>query len=489
MKWKLSIAACIVLLIGMATTSNAAEQNEFVIEPIFKYAFSFDGDFAEITDKSGKWGLIDKTGKVIVSLEQDSRSLHVSEDTIIVETDYLWGILDRKGNEIVKPIYENRFSFNDGIAAVYKDYKWGYIDTKGNIVIELQYENASPFVNGHAVVELEEYQSAIINLKGEIIKKFAGAQATNLFTTEQELYENYNMGDAPKTEEVYFWTVNKLNKWGIVNLNGDVIIPPTYENPSYNLKGQLADDDNWEQYRFSEGIAVVGVEWKRSLINLNGEVIANLNQFDDDPMITLSHFQGGMLGYCVVENLNKGCGFIDKSGKVAIEPKYEQAYSFSDGLAAVIVNSQWGFINTKGAFVIKPQYEAVSRFSDGIAWAQKDGLWGLIDTKGQAVTDFIYDSQQYYGEVYQFHISEGTIRASKNGQFGLLDTEGNEITEFKYAGIGYASNGMIPASLDGEKWGYIVVPDAGAKEERKNTRDIDLIDIVMKIILNRVPAS
>jgi hypothetical protein len=72
-------------------------------------------------------------------------------------------------------------------------------------------------------------------------------------------------------------------------------------------------------------------------------------------------------------------GFMSQDGKVIIEPVFEKALPFSDGLAAVQQQGLWGFIDTSGRVVIEPQFISVSRFSDGLAafqrtrWSDKQG--------------------------------------------------------------------------------------------------------------------
>ena len=51
--------------------------------------------------------------------------------------------------------------------------------------------------------------------------------------------------------------------------------------------------------------------------------------------------------------VNDKNGFIDKIGKVVIEPKYPDAESFSEGLARVL-KDKFGFIDKTGKVVIEP---------------------------------------------------------------------------------------------------------------------------------------
>ena len=52
--------------------------------------------------------------------------------------------------------------------------------------------------------------------------------------------------------------------------------------------------------------------------------------------------------------LGKRWGFVDKSGKVVINPLYDEVMPFSDGLARVKVGRKTGYIDASGKFVWNP---------------------------------------------------------------------------------------------------------------------------------------
>jgi hypothetical protein len=87
-------------------------------------------------------------------------------------------------------------------------------------------------------------------------------------------------------------------------------------------------------------------------------------------------------------------GFIDANGKVVIPPTFEKAYSFRDGLAAVMVGGRWGFIDAKGRQVIDPQFAEVGFFSEGLASFRKTpaGKWGYINASGEVLLEPRFDS-------------------------------------------------------------------------------------------------
>ena len=61
-----------------------------------------------------------------------------------------------------------------------------------------------------------------------------------------------------------------------------------------------------------------------------------------------------------------------KTGTIVINPQFDYAESFSDGLAVVRMGDdyrtgKYGFIDKTGAFVINPQFDVAWKFSEGLA--------------------------------------------------------------------------------------------------------------------------
>ncbi|EAI9641912.1 WG repeat-containing protein, partial [Campylobacter coli] len=52
-------------------------------------------------------------------------------------------------------------------------------------------------------------------------------------------------------------------------------------------------------------------------------------------------------------------GFIDRSGKFVIKPKFDSVGKFSEGLAGVKLNGKYGFIDKSGKFVIEPKFDDI----------------------------------------------------------------------------------------------------------------------------------
>ena len=57
-------------------------------------------------------------------------------------------------------------------------------------------------------------------------------------------------------------------------------------------------------------------------------------------------------------------GYVNKSGNLIIDGKYDKAFSFSGSYAKVISDKKWGLINKDGKYLIKPKYDYLGWSND-----------------------------------------------------------------------------------------------------------------------------
>lgn len=72
-------------------------------------------------------------------------------------------------------------------------------------------------------------------------------------------------------------------------------------------------------------------------------------------------------------------GYLDRNGKRVIDPQYEDAWPFSDGLALVRINGLYGYIDKDAYFIIPPSYKKAESFKNGVAIIEYDGAVAYID--------------------------------------------------------------------------------------------------------------
>ena len=72
-------------------------------------------------------------------------------------------------------------------------------------------------------------------------------------------------------------------------------------------------------------------------------------------------------------------GYIDTDGNQVIEPQFQEARSFSNGLAAVKKSGYWGYIDSEGNMVIENIFDGAKEFnSSKNAFVKQDGMWYMI---------------------------------------------------------------------------------------------------------------
>ena len=75
---------------------------------------------------------------------------------------------------------------------------------------------------------------------------------------------------------------------------------------------------------------------------------------------------------------------IDRSGNELSDEYWDNVFSEFNRAAysRVMRNGLWGYADENGAVALQPVYEKATRFNDGLAAVQKDGTWYLIDEHG-----------------------------------------------------------------------------------------------------------
>lgn len=113
-------------------------------------------------------------------------------------------------------------------------------------------------------------------------------------------------------------------------------------------------------------------------------------------------------------------GFVDKAGKIAIAPSYQEAHSFGDGLALVKQNGKFGFIDKTGKMVIAPTYQDAWSFWEGRAKVAQNGKFGFIDKTGKMVIAPTYAATGNWFE-------DGLVVVKSGNKFGFIDKNGKTI--------------------------------------------------------------
>ena len=164
-------------------------------------------------------------------------------------------------------------------------------------------------------------------------------------------------------------------------------------------------------------------------------------------------------GLAVVVVDNK-YGYIDTTGRTVIRPKFElpdpslakwdgaSVISFSGGLALAILNGKYGYINKQGVIAISPQFDRAKAFADGLAWVSKNGKPGYINQQGKMVIQL--DSLEFPLNFARY--VEKNLKKQEQSKL-------SEVPKFPSVFAPSFSEGVAPlehTDADGYRiWGYI----------------------------------
>lgn len=215
---------------------------------------------------------------------------------------------------------------------------------------------------------------------------------------------------------------NKNRYYGYINTKGQWVIAPNY------LAGT----------QFSNGLAAVlarGGDSHWQIIDKSGAVKVDCTK--DIDFVSGSRFSGGLM-MISSEGFTK-FGFANTEGRIVVQPIYNQALGFSEGLAAVCSDKGWGFIDTTGNEVIPCKYNVAHSFSGGRAYVKytpPDGIFkngdAFIDQTGKIVFEDIGVGNEKTGfEQFMSDFQSGVaLCLSMNGRetgrgLALLNDAGN----------------------------------------------------------------
>lgn len=127
-------------------------------------------------------------------------------------------------------------------------------------------------------------------------------------------------------------------------------------------------------------------------------------------------------------------GYIDRSGSMVIQPKYEDAQDFQDnGLAVVGADGLYGLIDRLARFVVKPKYQSISPFLEHRATVIDRQGFQMINEQGEVLTrrSYPYIAGLSEGRAV-YNVTDSGSGDGANSRYGYLDAEGQEAIPAQY---------------------------------------------------------
>lgn len=272
--------------------------------------------------ENGKWGYIDKTGKLVVPAVYDTAT-DFSERRARVSVGSEFYILKDDGSRIQtedvrSPFREGRAFVGSGVHAAIK-----IVDENGKVILPdlIDFE---PYSDGWALVKTNQ-DWVYVDRAGKVVMDITNT----VHSAPEQLSCNFGEDERPTMPHPFASGRSRVymahEKWAYIDKTGKIAIPARFERA----------------YDFSEGLARVRLDGK--------------------------------------------WGFIKPDGSYAVEPRFEDARDFSDGMAAVMSGGKWGYVDKAGQQAIAPQFDEPQRFQEGLALVWQKGKVGFMDKQGKVV--------------------------------------------------------------------------------------------------------
>ncbi len=378
-----------------------------------------NGKFRAAVKENGKYGYIDESGDYVIKPKfQDAWSF--IRGSAIVKENGKYGMINKDGEFIIKPTYDSIIPFSSSCMIAAKDSLFGFISTgDGKEIIKPQFSKVFYYTSELCVVQ-KGNSLGIVNSKAKIVcpvimqdfKEMIGVGAICIQNdTSDEVTMLLNLIEG-----------GGQTKKGIVNHNGEIIITPSYDDifddvtNGYYYTFLQDSNANSDTDLVNQGTKPVG-KGEYGIVDTSGNVIAK-NIFDEMPVY------GGQM-FRIKQN-NK-YGYANKKGAVVINPQFDYAVAFNEEKAIVSVGSKVSIIDPTGKVLVEDlgPGSGMYRFFNGLARCRSlDGKYGFLDATGKRVIEPDLDVADDF--------EHGRAIASINDRYGLIDKTGKWIVPNEY---------------------------------------------------------
>lgn len=368
-----------------------------------------------------------------------------SIDYMVIKENNKFGVIDRSGNLLVEPIYDEIDIPNP---------------SKPLFICMYNYN-----------VEKQEYSVKVLNEKSEqILYEFIIVEAIKL---------NPAINDIPYEKSVLKY--KKDGKYGLIDFNGNIIVKNKYEDI--------------KSLDYKEGLLLVKKQGKYGVINIKGDtiiktkydIIESEGYYDKNEQYKKSGFIIGKL-----ENNEYKYGYINYKGKKILDIKYNQIQRITNSSAnediyiVAFENNMAGLYKNKEKILDHNYEDILYEQNNNCLILQKNSKQGISDFNGNLILDIKYDniftSGRYINlikdgksEFFDYKIkqqinlnniialnetlnSNYAIVINTNEKYQILNINSNEVKTKEYDYLEYISNKNFIACKNG-KYGVIDISE------------------------------
>jgi hypothetical protein len=245
-----------------------------------------------IPARQGDVGYIDKSGEWVI-LPQFQQAHEFKDGLAKAKTDDKWGMINKKGEWVIPPEFGTIYSFIGNITSAEKNGKWGIIDKSGSTVLDFTFDKLANFVkeDGVTIAGIGDLYG-LIDISG------------NFVVEPQSITPTTNLSMLSESTKLIGF-IDKHGKVGYFDLKGNLAIDFKF----------IFDEEIRKQnsfYDFHGGLAAVVLddpERTRAIIDEEGVVVF---RFPPDAFLLTRPLYGNYMVYFDKDHFM----VCDKEGRV-----------------------------------------------------------------------------------------------------------------------------------------------------------------------------
>lgn len=332
--------------------------------------------------------------------------------------------------EITPEVSNEAYMYSDGMGRFSYNSKVGYLGIDGKVIIEPKYETSSTiFSEGLAIAEKMEGGLAIIDKNG---KEVAANSAYRPITS---------CGEFSGGVAIVYSITNKT--YAGIDTTGKVL---------FELESAVKPAGV-----FSNGVLVC--------VALNSNSVFVIDQTGKEVVPSLKTGYGPNNipdlkytdNFLALPDFDRTCNMIDTTGKRQFEENFEELKQPAEGFIPYMKYSKWGYIDYMGTVVIEAQYENAYSFSNGLAAVQVNGKIGYIDSENNMVIEPQFQIEPQVNTIFPllFKFNDDGLALVPDSDGSLIDMQGTVVLSApERANIFYSGNGMICYANGGKSYLY-----------------------------------
>lgn len=411
----------------------------------------FDEDGLAVVGKKAYMGLIDSTGKISIPFIYDEIKPLTDAYYQVTKDNYI-GLLDAN-NQIIIPIeYKKIIAFSDTLFCVQKENKYGLLNAKNQWILPCMYEIIYKYKNNYLIVKKE-------GLMGMLAPQMQWIVQPN-YDNITNLSYNQNVHGLIIDDSLLYSLVIKQDKKGVINLQGEIIIPCDYKDIERRLHKEALIVQNEKGY---------------GLIHQSGKVIVAC-QYKN------IHFDE-INGYFMVQDSNNKWGLIDNNARIVEPLQYDNLEALGKNLYIFTKDS---IIATPKPFIKELPTVTSSAINIDACKAKEDtSRFDITIQEKQSIINIL--THQQINEYDKLELIElypnNMVLATKNDKTGILNDNGILITSCIYDYISPKLLDFGNNRKDSLLYFYISLND---KEGIANTAGKEIISCLYDKIENKI---